>query len=171
VDHEVRLMLIPPGTSLAFDWPSNAVTKLSEDEDAFKQATTMILTSNGAQTEGGDQTPLYARADNTDLLDDGFPALWRVNSSDHSSVSEQATLDDYVTAYADTYHDPDTKRPFTVRADDPIHPVGSYQVGSTVLLSVHCNRWIPDCSTCVQRITDKAVKGLQVELTVEEYRG
>jgi hypothetical protein len=162
-------MLSASGTYLAFDWPSNSVTALSEDEDASKQATTMILTSQ-PQSEGEEVPPLCARADNADLLDLGFPALWRVNSSDHSTVSEQATLDDYARAYADTYHDADVKRPFTVRADDEQHPIGSYQVGSTVLLTVHGNRWIPDCEDCVQRVTDKAAKGLEVELTVEEYR-
>lgn len=161
-------MLTQPGTSIAWDHPSDAVTKLTEDEDAADQATTYLLTSQPQSTsDGGEQPPpLCARADNTDLLDLGFPALWRVNSSDHNTVSQQSTLDGYARSYAKAAHDAVVLRTPTVRADDPIHPYGSYQVGDTMILAVTGDPYIPDGSL-VQRITDIAPDGgINVALTV-----
>lgn len=163
-------MLSQPGTHIAFDVPSDAVTKLTEDEDAISQATTYLLTSQPQSTDdGGEQPPpLCARADNPDLLDLGFPALWRVNSSDHNTVSQQSTLDGYARSYAAAYHDAVVLRTPTVRADDETHPLGSYQVGDTMILAVADDPWIPPCDDCVQRITDIAPDGLNVALTVSE---
>ncbi|MGH3096492.1 MAG: hypothetical protein ACRDMV_10910 [Streptosporangiales bacterium] len=160
-------MLTQPGTHVAWDHPSPSVVKLTEDEDASGQATTYLLTSRGESDDDGTQHPLCSRADNPDLLDGGMPALWRVNSSDHSSVTEQATLDGYARSYAAAFHDPVVLRTPTVRADDPIHPIGSYRAGDTMQLSVHGDPWIADGST-VQRITDIAPSGLTVALTVSE---
>lgn len=160
-------MITQPGATVAFDHPSKAVIDLGRDEDASKQATTMILQAQGSTDDAGNQNPLTARADNDDLLDDGYPAMWRINSSDHSNVSVQATLDGYATSYAAAYHDPVVKYPFTVRADNPTHPLGSYRAGAKVQLTVHRDPWISP-GTYTQRVTDIAPSGLKVTLTVSE---
>lgn len=160
-------MLTQPGTNIAFDWPSPAVTSIEEDEDASKQATTYLVTAQGSTDDAGSQTPLIARSDNDDLLNAGIPALWRVDSSNHSSVSIQATLDGYAQSSAKAYHDPVMLRPIKVRADDPVHPYGSYRVGDTIQITVTGDPWIPDGSY-TQRIIDMAVSGLEVTLTVSE---
>lgn len=162
-------MLGQPGTHLAWDHPSPSVMSLSEDEDASAQATTYLLTAQGSTDADGNQHPLCARADNPELLDAAFPALWRVNSSGHSSVVEQDTLDAYARAYAAAHRDPVVLRPFTVYADDSHHPLGSYKPGDTVLLTVHDDPWIPRGNDRVQRITDVAVDETTVQLTVAEY--
>lgn len=156
-------MLTQPGVEIAWDVPSQQVTSIGEDEDYSALATTQIAVSGDSTT---DSPSLVARADNADLLDDGFPALWSVDK-DHTKVSVQSTLDGYAAAGAVRNHDPLVLRPVTVRADDPDHPLGSYEPGDRMQLAVEEHPWIPPGSY-TQRITEIAPHLVDVKLTVGE---
>lgn len=158
-------MLGQPGTHLAFDWPSPYVLELTEDEDAADMATTYLVTSQ-VSDDGGEERTLMGRADNPDLLDLGFPALWRVDSS-HSNVSRQETVDSYANAYATAAREPAVLRPLKIRTDHPDHPLGTYRPGYTANITVHRDPWIP-VGTYTQRIVDVAIAGREATLTISE---
>jgi hypothetical protein len=165
-----RPTLRQSGDDLVFDYPGSGT--LTENEDPSGMASTLLVTAQPQQdTAAGDsttaeQTTLVARSNNPELIAGGYPAMWAVNS-DHTDVSEQSTLDGYATSYGQAAQSPTVLRPFTVRTDDPDHPLGTYRRGDTAQIVVGDHPWIPAGAYPV-RITDLAVDSTTVTVTVAE---
>lgn len=109
--------------------PESAASNLTVTEDASN------LASLGWQTGGrSDDTVMIARAEDTSLVDFGFPLFETLDSS-HSSVSQQSTLDAYAAESVLYGRGPSEVWAFNAEANQkPL--VGSYQAGDYCDLAV-----------------------------------
>lgn len=95
-----------------------------------------------AQGSGTDVSTLFARADDTTLLDAGFPLLENLDTA-HSDVVVPATLAAYAAGDLAQSLRPVQTWTITVRRDD-LPRLGSYRVGDWVSLTVAGDPYLPD---------------------------
>jgi hypothetical protein len=119
---------------------------ISQDIDAARMASMLFVPGSGQ-----DDKKLMSWWVDNQLVDQGFPALEEVDTS-QSSVADQTVLDSYASASLDRYLRPVDKWTVKTRADgEP--GLGSYRVGDAMLLDIRRHPIIiPDVYT--RRITE-----------------
>lgn len=119
-----EIVLDRPGPLLSYNIPS----------DATVQANVWIARgASGNTNQAADSLPtLSDKKVDTDDLKAGWPRL--EGTSDHSSISDKATLDGLATAELARAHRPEVIPETTVRMDDRISPA---LLGATVRLRIH----------------------------------
>lgn len=126
--------LVQPGVPLLFDYRSTLVT-LSIAGDGASQANTVFVKGTG--NEAGQ---LYGYATDTSLISAGWPMLDMVDSN-HTSASEQATLDSWASADVALSNSQPEQWQATVLADAEPR-LGSYLPGHFADYSVKDHHWL-----------------------------
>lgn len=126
--------LVQPGVPMLFDYRSSLV-KLTIAGDGSDQADTAFVKGSG--NEAGQ---LYGYARTSQPTTSGWPMLDMVDS-DHTSTSEQPTLDGWAAADVALYSSQPEQWQAIVRADDEPR-WGSYGPGHFASYSVKNHRWL-----------------------------
>lgn len=150
--------------SWAHSWSyGGAMPLLSVDHDGSR-----MLTEDWVRGNGMERATLFGHSADPILEDAGYPHLDNVNG-DHTSATEQATLDGWAAAEMATYGKPLATLSGVVRMDGTDKegrvtgspPLTEVQAGDNAKLTVKDHRWLPDGETG-QRIIQVASAGLNL---------
>lgn len=150
-----------------------ALVHLSADHDGSR-----MLTEDWVRGNGMERGLLVGHSADSTLEDAGYPHLDNVNG-DHTSATEQSTLDGWATAELNTYGRALTTLTAVVRTNGSDKtgrvtgspPLTEIAVGDNCVLDIRGHRWLPDGATG-QRILQITGAGLGLaQLTLQPIGG
>lgn len=142
--------------------PLSPVATIQSTEDASKMSTVQH-----AKGSGSDVDTLLSHLVSRTYTQQGWPLVEQ--ETDYTTVTDQPTLDQHVAGDQAAHAAPTEQRTVTVAADQA-PPLGSYDLGDLVVLTIKDHVWIPD-EDSTQRIIQYAQSSDSanaIDLTMQE---